>query len=72
MSIEKDSKWVKDGEVVKIKADCLNDCIRTNRQCVWFEDKKCEVHVLTRCDFLEQYKPYEVVYEFERIEKTCC
>ena len=63
-NIEKGSKWVKDGEVVEVirltKDAHHTDGIRT----VIFSDTKLR-HVLTEHDFLEQYKPYEVVYEYK-------
>ena len=74
MSIEKDSKWVKDGEVVEVvwlNATCVCEWEKAgNEKIVWFEmlnDKSTHRvrHVLTERDFLEQYKPYEVVYEYQ-------
>ena len=70
MSIEIGSKWVKDGEVVEvfnIKYNHFDDSNPSRVECVWFCDKQGIDHVLTERDFLEQYKPYEVVYEFECI-----
>lgn len=67
MSIEKDSKWVKDGEVVELNTarDNYFDNGNTSRvECVWFWDKEGNIHVLTERDFLKQYKPYEPVYEY--------
>ena len=67
MSIEIGSKWVKDGEVVEVVDYCKNDCICAKAtMCVWFSNyKKNTNHVITDNDFLEQYKPYEVVYEYK-------
>ena len=68
MSIAKDSKWVKDGEVVELNTarDNYFDNGNTSRvECVWFWDKEGNIHVLTERDFLKQYKPYEVVYEWQ-------
>ena len=68
MSIAKDSKWVKDGEVVELNTarDNYFDNGNTLRvECVWFWDKEGNIHVLTERDFLEQYKPYEPVYEWQ-------
>ena len=69
MSIEIGSKWVKDGEVVKVENICMNSTVGYSTQCVWFmhNTKTDFIHVLTERDFLEQYKPYEVVYEYEFI-----
>ena len=70
MSIEKDSKWVKDGEVVELNTarDNYFDNGNTSRvECVWFWDKEGNIHVLTERDFLEQYKPYEPVYEYKYV-----
>ena len=59
-NIEIGSKWVKDGEVVEVKALTSSMFV----EIVWYS-KNCEKeHVITKDDFLEQYKPYEVVYEY--------
>ena len=63
MSIEIGSKWVKDGEVVEVKA--LTSSILV--EVVWYSKNDEKEHVITKDDFLEQYKPYEPVYEFEFI-----
>ena len=68
MIIEIGSKWVKDGKVVEVEniKDNHFDNNRTSRtDCVWFWDKQGSIHVLTECDFLKQYKPYGVVYEYK-------
>lgn len=36
--------------------------MKEREKCVWFKDDEGN-HVLTERDFLEQYKPYEQVYE---------
>lgn len=75
MSIEKDSKWVKDGEVVELNTarDNYFDNGNTSRvECVWFWDKEGNIHVLTERDFLEQYKPYEPVYEYRYVTDIYC
>lgn len=72
MSIEIGSKWVKDGEVVKIISrnqnnyENLFNCF-VSEYCVWYSktQEKDVIHVLTEQDFLEQYKPYEPVYEWQ-------
>lgn len=59
MSIEIGSKWVKDGEVVEIKyIELAYDVV-----CIFFDNDA--YHVLAEYDFLEQYKPYEPVYEYK-------
>lgn len=75
MSIEKDTKWVKDGEVVELNTarDNYFDNGNTSRvECVWFWDKEGNIHVLTERDFLEQYKPYEPVYEYRYVTDIYC
>lgn len=32
--------------------------------CIWYRDRHGDAHVLTEFDFLDQYKPYEPVYEY--------
>ena len=59
MSIEIGSKWFKDGEVVVIREIGKMG----NIDCIMYSDGV--FHALTMCDFLEQYKPYEVVYEYK-------
>ena len=74
MSIEIGSKWVKDGEVVKIISrnknnyENLFNCF-VSEYCVWYSktQEKDVIHVLTEQDFLEQYKPYEPVYEYKYV-----
>ena len=61
MSIEIGSKFVKDGEVVEVKA--LTSSILV--EVVWYSKNDEKEHVLTKDDFLEQYKPCEVVYEYQ-------
>ena len=67
MSIEIGSTWVKDGEVVEVfslRKNNYGDGGTEYKNGVWFKDAVIEYHVLTESDFLEQYKPYEVVYEY--------
>ena len=61
MIIEIGSKWVKDGEVVEV----TNFYESVSIWCIWFIDSENNSHILTERDFLEQYKPYEVVYEYK-------
>jgi hypothetical protein len=65
MSIEVGSKWVKDGEVVVV--GCIENLREDNFVLVWFAKNKAVLcsHVLTERDFLEQYKPYKPVYEYQ-------
>ena len=69
MSIEIGSKWVKDGEVVEVldTLSCEHEQKNDLRYCdiVFYQDKELNNHVLTERDFLEQYKPYEPVYEYQ-------
>ena len=60
MNIEIFSKWIKDGEVVEV----TNTYESVGISCIWYIDKDTISHILTERDFLEQYKPYEVVYEY--------
>ena len=62
MIIEIGSKWVKDGEVVEV-----HNIVETvgRDELIWFTCKKGKTHILIDYDFLEQYKPYEVVYEYQ-------
>ena len=61
MNIEIGSKWIKDGEAVEVKA--LTSSILV--EVVWYSKNGEKEHVITKDDFLEQYKPYEVVYEYK-------
>lgn len=61
MSIEIGSRWVKDGKVVEV----TNFYESVSIWCIWFIDSKTISHILTERDFLEQYKPYEPVYEWQ-------
>ena len=73
MSIEIGKQYTgKDGEVVEVLSNPFN-CfypyedsmnMKEREKCVWFMNDEGN-HVLTERDFLEQYKPYEPVYEFE-------
>lgn len=81
MSIEKDSKWVKDGEVVEVvwlNATFVYEYeLSGNEKMVWYEcdsdtQKNKIRHVLTERDFLEQYKPYEPVYEYRYVTDIYC
>ena len=58
-NIEIGSKWFKDGEVVVIREIGKMG----NIDCIMYSDGV--FHALTMCDFLEQYKPYEPVYEYK-------
>lgn len=64
MIIEINSKWVKDGEVVEVAEVCQGTRDTYGRAIVWFITEE-DYGVLTYNDFLEQYKPYEVVYEYQ-------
>lgn len=63
MSIEIGSKWVKDGEVVEVKA--LTSSILV--EVVWYSKNDEKEHVITKDDFLEQYNPYKPVYEYKYV-----
>ena len=65
MSIEKGSKWVKDGEVVEVKK--VEEMTHQGffYPVVWFNSTQHYAHILTERDFFEQYKPYEPVYEYQ-------
>ena len=56
MSIEINSKWIKNGEVVEV-----HNIVETvgRDEVIWFTCKKGKRHILIDYDFLEQYKPYE-------------
>lgn len=64
MSIEVGSKWVKNNEFATV----IKNDILINLFCVLFETQEKTLvtrHILTNSDFLEQYKPYEPVYEYK-------
>lgn len=72
MSIEIGSKWVKDGEVVEIcdihrgiKVKIHNYGAYTGFDIVFFKDKINCAHCMRAVDFLEQYKPYKIIYEYK-------
>lgn len=61
-------KFVKDGKVIEvfnIKDNYFDDGSTSNVECVWFWCEKGSIHVITERDFLEQYTPYEPVYEWQ-------
>ena len=68
MNIEIGKKYInKYGKVVEvesIKDNHFDDNHISRAGCVWFWDKQGGLHVLTESDFLQQYEPYEVVYEY--------
>ena len=77
MSIEIGSKWVKDVEVVEVKeldSTFPDHNPRLGYTIVWFmhSTKTDYMHVLTERDFLEQYKPYEPVYEYRYVTDIYC
>ena len=61
MSIEIGSKWVKDGEVVEV-----HNIVETvgRDEVIYYKCKQGKEHISYDYDSLEQYKPYEVVYEY--------
>lgn len=65
MRIELEKLYIgTDGEVVEIKA--IEDIRVDTNILIWFRHsiKADYLHVLTDLDFLEQYKPYEPVFEY--------
>lgn len=62
MEIKVNSKWVKDCKVARIEIVKIASCYGHKE--VWFWALG-EYHVLTEIDFLEQYKPYEPIYEYQ-------
>ena len=66
MQVESNSKWVKDGEIITVfgTGPVTKDC--KHLDCVMFQHstKTDHMHILTERDFLDQYKPYEPVYEY--------
>ena len=68
MSIEIGSKWVKDGVMVEvIEVFLYKDAFYVVDFKYKNGKKESQCGILTQVDFLEQYKPYEVVYEYEFI-----
>ena len=61
MNIEIGSKWIKDGEVVEV-----HNIVETvgRDEVIYYKCKQGKEHISYDYDFLEQYKPYEVVYEY--------
>lgn len=76
MNIEVSSKWQhkESGAVVEV-IDLVRVCVEEyeksgHENTIWYEflsdtKKWRDRHVLTESDFLDQYKPYEPVYEYE-------
>ena len=63
MSIELGQKYIgKNGEVVEVFKITT---VATHDEVIFFTCKKGINHVLFDYDFLEQYKPYKPVYEWE-------
>ena len=62
MSIEIGSKWVKDVEVVEVYN--ITETVGRD-EVIYYKCKQGKSHILYDYDFLEQYKPYEPVYEYK-------
>ena len=62
MIIEIGTKWVKDGEVVEVTY--IVETVGRD-EVIYYKCKQGKEHISYDYDFLEQYKPYEVVYEYK-------
>ena len=60
MSIEIDSLWTDGDNIIRVKRIDYIAALKV----VIYEEIGVK-HILTERDFLEQYKPYEVVYEWQ-------
>ena len=63
-------KWQhKDGGVYEVVGQeiCSKDSIQCaiGRTLIWYKDQKGDIHVDTEEDFLDSFKPYEPVYEYQ-------
>ena len=66
MSIEIGTKYIgEDGEVVEV-----NNIVETvgRDEVIYYKCKQGKEHISYDYDFLEQYKPYEVVYEYNWVQ----
>lgn len=73
MNIEKESKWVKDGQVYTVsKVEEVLNPRNDTEILVWFSDGMVEYYATTQPLFLEQYKPYETteVYQWAYISNS--
>ena len=62
MIIEIGTKWVKDGEVVEVTY--IVETVGRD-EVIYYKCKQGKEHISYDYDFLEQYKPYESVYEWQ-------
>ena len=67
MQVESNSKWIKDGEIITVFGTGPVTKDSKHLDCVMFQHstKTDHMHILTERDFLDQYKPYEPVYEYQ-------
>lgn len=68
MNIEIGSKWVKDGEVVEVSNIVHTPCVKGSAiyiHTIVYHSQLEDFRARERVEFLEQYKPYEVVYEYQ-------
>ena len=71
MSIEIGSKWVKDGEVVEVSNIVHTPCVKGSPiyiDTIVYHRQLEDFRAREREEFLEQYKPYEVVYEYKWVQ----
>lgn len=67
MSIEIDSLWTDGDNIIMVKRIDYIAALKV----VIYEEIGVK-HILTERDFLEQYKPYEVVYEYRWVVGEVC
>ena len=60
-----DTKWIKDGEIVTVTNALKLRATEGDADVVWYRDSSQDPHIILRADFLEQYKPYEPIYEYQ-------
>lgn len=74
MNIEKESKWVKDGQVYTVsKVEEVLNPRNDTEILVWFSGGMVEYYATTQPLFLEQYKPItlEYMYAFKDNHNIC-
>ena len=68
MNIKIGSKWVKDGEVVEVSNIVHTPCVKGSAiyiHTIVYHSQLEDFRARERVEFLEQYNPYEVVYEYQ-------
>lgn len=61
------TKWIKDDEIVTVTNTLTLMATEGDADVVWYRDSAQNSHIMLHIDFLEQYVPYETVYEYRYV-----